>query len=218
METKAANRDHILGVILAGGQGRRMGGRDKAVVLLAGRPLAAHVARRLAPQLPPGRLVLNANGPPEALAELGLPVVGDATANRPGPLAGLVTAMQAAKAMSPAADWVLSVPTDTPFLPDDLLDRLAAEAAAGEAEIVLAASAGGLCQVCGLWSVGLQDSLAAALASGQNKVLDFVERHRWARVEFPPQSIGAATCDPFFNVNTPEDLARATELLDSQQA
>ena len=204
----------ISGVILAGGRGYRLGGTDKALQMLAGRPLVAHVAARLAPQLPAGRLMLNANGSVEQFAQFALPVFADDVAGQPGPLAGILAAIRSTEK---GVAWVFSAPTDTPFLPSDLVARLAADAEIGGVEIVLAASSGGLCQVCGLWSTSLEHDLAAALASGRNKVLAFAERHRWRQVEFPPVDVGAAAVDPFFNINTPEDLAIATGLLNSAQ-
>jgi molybdenum cofactor guanylyltransferase len=173
------------------------------------------VVARLKPQLPPGRLLLSTNAPRGAYDSLGLPIIGDAVPGRPGPLAGVLAAMQYTETFASASEWVLSAPVDTPFLSHDLVSRLCNEAAKGEASIILAASAGGLCQVCGLWQVALAKDIAAALAGGQNKVLAFVEAHRWARVEFPPEPAGNATVDPFFNVNTPADLASAAELLQS---
>lgn len=196
-------------VILAGGRGERLGG-DKPLAKLAGRPLVAHAVDRLRPQLAAGKLALNVNGRPEAYAFLGLPVIPDSVTDQPGPLAGLLAAMQAADSGS---KWILSVPADTPFLPLDLAARLLAAAALGDAEIVLAAADAGICQVCGLWSIELAAGLARSLASGQNKVMAFVQQRRWSRVDFPPVTIGGKAIDPFFNVNTPADLARAEELL-----
>ena len=216
MDQLRAPDGQILGVILAGGLGRRMGGRDKALVPLAGQPLAGHVAERLGPQLPPGRLLLNASDPDGRFARIGPPVIADQGAGRPGPLAGLLAAMRAAQTLRPPASWVLSAPTDTPFLPGDLVARLTAEAKSGNLDIVLAASAAGLCQVCGLWAVDLTKDLADTLANGQNKVLSFVERHRWTKVEFPSVPIGTGFADPFFNINTPGDLDRAMQLLGSE--
>ena len=209
MERNAINPGDVLGVILAGGAGRRMGGVDKALVLLGGRPLAAHVAARLAPQLEAGRLMLNSNGESGQFAGLGLPLLPDGMAARPGPLAGLLAAMRAAEASG--AGWVLSAPVDTPFLPSGLVARLAAASRGGA--ITLAASAGGLCQVCGLWPVELAGPLAESIDSGQNKVMDFVERHPWARVEFPPEVHAGRMIDPFHNLNTPADLALAEDFI-----
>jgi molybdenum cofactor guanylyltransferase len=199
--------DKVVGIILAGGLGRRLGGGGKAQLLLAGRPLLAHVIERMALQLAPGQLRLNANGDPAELAEFGLPIVPDTIAGRPGPLAGVLAGMQT------KAAWVLTVPTDTPFLPLDLLAALIARQAETGAEIVLAASDAGLCQVCGLWSADLAAALAQSLASGQNKVLDFATRHGAVQAHFPLQQIGHATVDPFFNINTPDDLASAERIL-----
>ena len=213
MEQSVIATGSILGVILAGGIGRRMGGVEKAKTVLAGKPLATRVAERLTPQLAPGRLVLNANGPEGHYAALGLPVVRDDIDGRTGPLAGLLAAMRAAPALAPGVDWVLSAPTDTPFLPRDLVARLAAEADATGAGIVLAASAGGLCQVCGLWPVRLASDIVGALARGHNKVLDFVDGQRWSKVMFPLEAASGGTIDPFFNINTPQDLERASQFL-----
>ena len=123
--------------------------------------------------------------------------------------AGLLAAMRAAEAGGAA--WVLSAPVDTPFLPTGLFARLGAASHGGA--ITLAASAGGHCQVCGLWPAGLAGPLAQAIASGQNKVMDFVERHPWTRVEFPPEVNAGRTIDPFHNLNTPGDLALAEDFI-----
>jgi len=209
MERIAISSGDVLGVILAGGAGRRMGGVEKALVLLGGKPLAAHVAGRLAPQLAGGRLMLNSNGEATQFAGLGLPLLPDGMEARPGPLAGLLAAMRAAEGLG--AHWVLSAPVDTPFLPTGLVARLGAAARGGS--IALAASADGLCQVCGLWPAGLAGALAESIASGQNKVLKFVERHPWVRVEFPQESNQGRMIDPFHNINTPSDLALAEDFI-----
>ena len=198
----------ITGVILAGGLGRRMGG-EKAMRMLAGRPLVNHVIDRLAGQLEPGRLMLNINTAAIDLTAYGLSILPDSLDDRPGPLAGLLAAMQAGR----PDGWVLSVPTDTPFLPRDLVSRLRQGLADHAADISLAASANGLCQVCGLWPVRLADDLAKSLASGQNKVLTWATRHKVCRIDFPLEQIGLRHADPFFNINTPEDLAEAERLI-----
>jgi len=201
-----------VGVILAGGLGRRIGGR-KAGRLLAGRSLLAHVLDRLAPQFPPGRLVLNANDMDPEFRQFGLPIVPDTVAGRPGPLAGLLAAMQLAERRHQDIRWVLSAPTDTPFLPCNLLVALTRRQRESNADIVLSDSEAGLAHLCGLWSVGLATPLAHALAIGQNRVLDFVSRPAVASVRFPLQQIGRHTVDPFFNVNTLDDLAAAEHIL-----
>ena len=203
--------DEVIGVVLAGGLGRRLGG-SKAERKLAGRPLLVHVADRLAPQLVRGNLLLNANDA-GAWAALGLPIIADTVDGRPGPLAGVLAAMQASGSR---VRWVISAPTDTPFLPLDLVTRLMDQQHDSGAEIVLAASDAGPCQVCGLWSVTLAADLAHCLAIGQNKVMDFVERYAMSSVHFPRQAVGQSSVDPFFNINTADDLAQAERLLSAE--
>ncbi len=213
MQVLSTNNCAVVGVILAGGLGRRLGGGDKALRLLAGQPLVAHVVARLAPQLAPGRLLLNANGVGPELTSFGLPLLADTRPGRPGPLAGILAAMQAIRSEAGEDGWVLSAPTDTPFLPLDLVARLAEQQSSAAADIVLAGSAAGLCQVCGLWSCRLADALAQSLAIGQNKVLAFASAHKMSQVTFPPQPVGGEKVDPFFNINTADDLAAAERLL-----
>jgi len=191
--------DRLLGVILAGGAGRRIGG-GKPFVPLAGRPLIAHVMDRLAPQCT--RLAVNANGPAEPYATLGLPVIADGDEPGLGPLSGILAAIDWAAAQG--ADRVLTAPVDTPFLPHDLALRLAG----ANAPIALAATADGVHGTCGLWRVDLRDRLAAALASGLRKVTAFTEAHGALPVVFPD-----TRPPPFFNVNSPEDLEAAEDLL-----
>jgi molybdopterin-guanine dinucleotide biosynthesis protein A len=185
-------------VILAGGQGRRMGGA-KAFVPLAGRPLIAHVIDRIAPQC--RVLAVNSNAGAEDFAAQGidLPLVPDAVDLRGmGPLAGIWAAMT--WAVAGGFDKVLTVPVDTPFLPVDLAARLSG----ADAPLALAQTEDGLHGTCGLWPVALRDPLRAALEQGQRKVTDFTAQHGAVGVRFddtqPP---------PFFNVNRPEDLTRA---------
>ena len=203
--------DNVLGVVLAGGQGRRLGG-DKALRLLAGRPLITHVIARLRPQLDEGWLSVSCGGDEPDLAKLGLPLIRDTLPGLPGPLAGILAAMLELRRRAKADGWVLSVPTDTPFLPPDLLTRCQQRLGESGAEILLAESAGGLCQVCGLWSSRLAGDLAQSLEAGQNKVLGWAARHRVEQVMFPLQPLGDAEVDPFFNVNTPQDLQLVEKL------
>ncbi len=200
MEREAAN---VLGVILAGGLSRRMGGGDKALATLAGRPVLAHVIDRLAPQV--GRLAINANGDAGRWAAFGLPVIGDTMEGRPGPLAGLLAAMEWASVNMPYAEWVASAPCDSPFLPRDLVRRLRGAARAGQAAI--AASAGRRHPVAGLFHMDLRPALAGFLADGGRRAGEWSEWIGARVVEF-----GAAPVDPFFNVNTPEELAAAEGL------
>ncbi|MXY38340.1 MAG: molybdenum cofactor guanylyltransferase MobA [Rhodospirillaceae bacterium] len=196
-----------VGVLLAGGRARRMGGGDKCLRRLAGRPLLAHAIERIAPQV--GRLVLNANGDPGRFAAFGLPVAADILPGQPGPLAGVLTGMAWAAANAPDAGWILTAATDAPFLPPDLAERLRAAIRRDGADMACAASAGRHHPVIGLWPVGLRDDLEAALRDeGITKVDRWTARYRLAVAEFD-----AGPPDPFFNANRPEDLETAERLL-----
>ncbi|WP_119422620.1 molybdenum cofactor guanylyltransferase MobA [Desertibaculum subflavum] len=199
----------IPAVILAGGEGRRLGGVDKAFVPLGGRALIEQVVARLAHQV--AAIAISANGDPERFARLGLPVLPDPVAGRPGerrgPLAGLLAGLDWAAADWPEARRLLTVPVDCPFLPTDLAARLAAAGGAGE--VVLAASGGRRHPVAALWPVGLAASLRTGLGDGSlRKVEAFALAQPHKAVEW-----STAPFDPFLNINTAEDLAAATALL-----
>ena len=187
----------IAGVILAGGRASRMGGGDKGLLLLGGRPILARVVERLAPQVEP--LALNANGDPARFAAWGLPVVGDSVAGHPGPLAGVLAGMDWAAAAG--AETVVTAAADTPFFPVDLVARLRV---AGPFAMAATPGEDGPERhpTFGLWPVGLRDDLRAALGAGLRKVVAWSDPHGCATVVFPE-------AEAFFNVNTPEDLARA---------
>jgi molybdopterin-guanine dinucleotide biosynthesis protein A len=197
----------IVGVILAGGLSRRMDGREKSLVDLAGRPLAVHVAERLSPQV--DQLVLNANGDRARFGDLGLLVIADTIPGNRGPLAGIAAAIEWARVNHPGASHVLSMPADTPFFPENLRARLEAALPSDQA-IAIARSHGRLHGACGLWPVAAENRILGALAEGRNKVMDLVEASDWVAVDFETQGAGAH--DPFFNINTPEDLQRAQTL------
>jgi len=189
-------------VILAGGLARRMGGGDKCLLPLGGRPILAHVIARLRPQV--AALALNAGGDATRFARFQLPVVADDVADFAGPLAGILAAMDWAAADLPSATAVLTVPADTPFLPRDLAARLDAAGAPA-----LARSGGRIHPVVGLWPLSLREDLRQALRKdGIRKVEAWTARLGAALVDFD-----AASIDPFFNINTPEDLERAAALL-----
>jgi molybdopterin-guanine dinucleotide biosynthesis protein A len=189
-------------MILAGGLSRRMGGGDKCLLALGDRPLLEHVIDRLRPQA--GALALNANGDATRFARFGLSVVADDAADFAGPLAGILAAMDWAREAQPSASAVLTVPADTPFLPRDLAARLKAARAPA-----LARSGGRIHPVVGLWPVDLREDLRTALrAEGVRKVEDWTVRLSPTIVDFAIETI-----DPFFNVNTPDDLVRAAALL-----
>jgi molybdopterin-guanine dinucleotide biosynthesis protein A len=197
----------VVGLLLAGGLSRRMGGGDKTLRLLAGRPVLAHVIERIRPQV--RRLCLNANGDPARFAEFGLPVVADSIEGFAGPLAGVLTGLEWAAANAPDCPWVATVPTDAPFLPRDLVFRLLAPCLRGDADMACAASAGQAHPVVGLWPVSTRPALRRALIEeGIRKVDLWTARYRLAPVEFSAEPV-----DPFFNANRPEDLIEAERLV-----
>ncbi len=196
-----------LGVILAGGLARRMGGGDKGLFLVGGTPILARVIERLGPQC--AGLVLNANGDPARFAAFGLPVVADSIPDFAGPLAGVLAGLDWAAANRPEIAWVLTAAADTPFLPDDLVQRLHAARLAAGAALACAATAGQNHNVDALWPVSLREPLRAALVEeGLRRVDRFTARYRLATAEWPTEPV-----DPFFNANTPEDLAEAERLI-----
>jgi molybdopterin-guanine dinucleotide biosynthesis protein A len=197
-----------LGVVLAGGLARRMGGGDKPLRILAGQPLLAHVVARLRPQV--SALLLNANGDPARFASFGLPVVADGVADYPGPLAGVLAALDWAAARQSGLDWVVSVPGDSPFVPADLVARLHQARQATGVPMSCARSGGWSHPPVGLWPVALRAELRAALLAGERKIDRWTARFGCAAAEWPD-----APWDPFFNANTPEELADAEALLRS---
>jgi len=200
---------NIVGLLLAGGQSRRMGGGDKALRLLAGQTLLDRVIDRMRPQV--AALVLNANGDPARFARFGLPVVADSVADFAGPLAGVLAGLDWTAANRPDCTLVVSIATDAPFLPADLVARLIKGMNAQGAALACAASGGQPHPVIGLWPVRLRDELRHALiAEGIRKVDVWTARYPLATVAFPDEIGGV---DPFFNANRPEDLDRAAALL-----
>lgn len=192
----------MLGVILAGGRSTRLGGGDKALMALAGRPLLAHVIERLAPQV--DALVLNANGDAHRFAAFGLTVVPDPVPGFAGPLAGILAGLKEARATGRPA--IVTATADAPFLPGDLVERLTR--AGGPA---VARSGGRLHPVFGVFPTALADGLAHFLMSQPSRrVTDWVSLNAFATVDF---AIPPGGPDPFFNVNTPEDLAAAHSAL-----
>lgn len=184
-------------VILAGGQSSRMGGGDKGLLPLGSGTVLGAVLDRIAPQV--SALAINANGDPARFLTFGLPVLPDSLPGFPGPLAGILAAVD--WALGQNAERVVTVPSDTPFVPRDLVAGLMA---AQTASVVIAATEARIHPTCGLWSVDLRDDLAATLSRGELKVRDFTNRHQAVVVAFDP-----GPPDPFFNINTPADLAQA---------
>ncbi len=207
--------DSVAGVLMAGGQSRRMGGGDKCLRPLAGKPLLSHAIDRVRPQV--GPLVLNANGDPARFAAFGLPVVADVVGDFAGPLAGVLTglewAAEQASAQGPGCAWLASFATDAPFLPEDLVARLLAAVEAEGADMACAASQGRDHPVFGLWPLRLRHELRHAMvAEGIRKVDLWTARFKLVRVDFPLVETPAGPLDPFFNANRPEDLAEAERL------
>ena len=195
-------------IILAGGRSTRMGGGDKGLREVGGQRLIDRVIARIAPQC--GVIALNANGDPIRFADLGLPVLPDSLPDHPGPLAGVLAGMDWAASLG--ADSVISVAADTPFFPRDLVERL--QAAAGPSGLALAASpdeTGKLWHhpTFGLWPVALRDDLREALKGGLRKVVLWTDKHGAGTASF-----ASSPFDPFFNINTPEDIEAAEELVE----
>jgi molybdopterin-guanine dinucleotide biosynthesis protein A len=186
-------------------------GGDKGLLDIGTKPMLSHVIDRLRPQV--GALAINANGDPARFAEFGLPVVPDTISGFVGPLAGVLAGMLWARANAASARWVASVSADAPFLPLDLVARLRATVETRGNAIAIAQSGGELHPVIGLWPVALAEDLDAALRSGLRKVLAWTDRHGTVPVPFDMIRAGDATIDPFFNANTPEELAEARRLM-----
>jgi molybdopterin-guanine dinucleotide biosynthesis protein A len=195
-----------LGVLLAGGLARRMGGGDKPMRQIGSRPILDRVIDRLAAQC--RGLVLNANGDPARFASFGLPVIPDTVANFPGPLAGILAALDWAASNRPDVEWVLSAATDCPFLPRDLVARLHLARSSQGTQLAVAASGGRTHPVVGLWSVALRGELRHALVVEDIRKIDrWTARYKCATVDWP-----IAPIDPFFNANTVDDIAEAERL------
>lgn len=198
-------------VILAGGRATRMGGGDKPLKEIGGRTILTYVIERIGQgDAGPGNvglpIVLNANADPTRFAAFSLPVVADATGDFPGPLAGILAGLDWAAANTEARD-VLSVPGDCPFIPRDLAARLDGARKAGNLPLACAGSGGWTHPVIGLWPVSIRNELRAALAAGERKIDRFTARFGCATAEWPVDGY-----DPFFNVNTPDELIEAERL------
>lgn len=201
------DRPSTLGVLLAGGLARRMGGGDKPMKTIGGSTILERVIARLAPQC--DGLILNANGDPARFAAYGLPVVADTVEGFAGPLAGVLTALDWAAVHRPDVEWVLSAATDCPFLPRDLVVRLQHARAEEGAQLAVAASGDQTHPVIGLWNVALRGELHHALVVEDIRKIDrWTARYKLATVTWPTEPL-----DPFFNANTVEDIAEAERLV-----
>lgn len=198
---------NICGLLLAGGQSRRMGGGDKCLMELGGQTLLRRLIATAAPQV--GPLVLNTNSDPALFRDYGLPVAPDVVDGYAGPLAGVLTGLEWAAANAPHCDWVASFASDAPFAPTDLVSRMRTAIERENSDMACASSAGRDHPVFALWPVRLAAELRAAVVTeGVRKVDTWTARYTLARAEF-----GTAGGDPFFNINRPEDLAAAEVLL-----
>ena len=194
------------GVLLAGGLARRMGGGDKPMRQIAGRTILDRVIARLEPQCE--ELILNANGDPARFATFGLPVIADTVENFPGPLAGILAALDWVAINRPDVEFMLSAAADCPFLPRDLVARLHRARAEQNAQLAVAASGGQSHPVIGLWCVALREDLRHALVVEDVRKID-----RWtARYRLATETWPAEPFDPFFNANTMDDIAEAERL------
>jgi molybdenum cofactor guanylyltransferase len=195
-----------LGLVLAGGLARRMGGGDKARIKIAGKTILERVLACVGPQCT--GIIMNANGDPSRFADTGLPVVADSVPDFAGPLAGILAGLDWAAANTPEREWLLSVPGDCPFLPNDLAERLHRVRRDAGTPLACARSGEWRHPVVGLWPVALRQDLRHALVDeGLHKIEIWTAKHGVAIADWPAEPI-----DPFFNVNTPEDAARAEAL------
>jgi molybdopterin-guanine dinucleotide biosynthesis protein A len=195
-----------LGLVLAGGLARRMGGGDKARIEIAGVSILDRILATLSAQCP--RMVINANGDPARFEDTSLPVIPDNVEGHPGPLAGVLAGLDWLVAEKLGIEWMVSVPGDCPFLPDDLVERL--HAARREAGVPLACAHSGEWRhpVVALWPVALREDLRKALVEDDMRKIEvWTARHGVAIAHWPAEPV-----DPFVNVNTPEDVARAERI------
>src|SRR5882672_1901866 len=200
-----------LGLILAGGLARRMGGGDKARIRIGGVTILGRVIACLAPQC--SAIIINANGDLGRFADTGLPVVPDSVPDFAGPLAGVLAGLDWAAAHAPDVADLVSVPRDCPFLPVDLVERLETARKAAKQPLACARSGDWRHPVVGLWPVRLRDDLRKALIDeGLHKIEAWTARHGIAIAEWPD-----APVDPFFNINTPEDVAAAERIAAEQR-
>lgn len=201
----------VIGVILAGGLSNRMGGGDKTLRLLNKKPMLKHVIDRLTPQV--RSLLISANGDAQRFAQFDLPVLPDTIRDNLGPLAGILTGMEWIAQHQPSTKWMLSVSADTPFLPTTLVAQLMKAAIKEQTSLAVAYSRGFSHPVVALWSTSLASDLRHTLTAEHNyKVDSFTQRYPLSRVDFDNTPV-----DPFFNINTPDDLIEAQTLIAKHQ-
>ena len=200
----------IVGILLAGGLSRRMGGGDKNLLQLGGKSILRHVIERIAPQV--DTLILNANGDAGRFAEYGLPVVGDVIDGYAGPLAGILTGLEWASVNAPSCEWVATFATDAPFVPKNLVAELLNSIEANGADMACAMSKDRTHPPFAIWPIRLKDALRAAMIDeGMRKIDLWTSRYKIDHVPFGGEGI-----DPFFNINKPDNLDEAKQLLASK--
>ena len=200
--------NEVAGLILAGGLSRRMGGGDKTMIEVGGQSLLTRVIARLSPQV--GPILLNANGDPARFAGLGLPVVPDVVEGYAGPLVGVLTGLEWLRDHQPGVAWMVSVAADTPLFPPDLVERMTRAVAEERADLAIAYTGSRSHPVFALWPLRLAGDLRRAVVDeGMRKIEAWTDRYKVAKVDWP-----TIPTDPFFNVNTPEDVVRLGMILD----
>ena len=202
--------DGVVGVLLAGGRSSRMGGGDKCLRMLGGRTILARIIDRLKPQV--SDIVINANGDASRFATFGVPVVADSIVGYAGPLAGVHAGLEWVKVNCPGVGHVVTMATDTPFFPTDLVRQLL-QASDDSSALRIAKSEAGTHYVIGLWPVTFAAALEVSIKLGERKVGAWTKEHGAIEVFFPPVDVAGQSVDPFFNINAPEDLAAAEALL-----
>jgi molybdopterin-guanine dinucleotide biosynthesis protein A len=210
-ETGEHAKAPVTGVVLAGGRSRRMGGGDKGLLELAGKPMLRHVIDRLTPQV--STTVINANGDPQRFAAFSLPVVADTVEGFVGPLAGVLAGMRWSRGNVRDARWIVTAPGDAPLLPLDLVERMMEAVAGREDSIALAQSGGEMHPVVGLWPIALMQDLEEQLKTGVRKVQQWADRHGAVAVPFPCARFCGLSIDPFYNANTPQELGELRAML-----
>jgi molybdopterin-guanine dinucleotide biosynthesis protein A len=197
---------NILGVLLAGGKSRRMGGGDKCLLKLGEKTILQHAIERATPQV--SDLLLNVNGDIHRFDKYNLPVASDQAENFAGPLAGVLTGLEWGMEHRPKCEWLVTFPTDTPFFPMDLASKLYAAVTNDGVQLACAASGDRHHPVFGIWPVSLYGQLKkAVIEDGVRKIDDWTSRYNLKVVKFKFKEV-----DPFFNINRPEDLKWAEKL------
>jgi len=201
----------VAGIVIAGGRSTRMGGGDKCLMPLDGKPVLAHIIERLESQVT--AIAINANGDPSRFRSFGVPVIPNAVAEHAGPLAGILAGLEWARTIVPEIDYIVTVTSDMPFLPDNLAARFLDALKDTERNACVARSVGGVRRLIGMWPTTMAASLEEALCNGVRKAGTWLDQQEPGEVYFPLVRVKGRPVDPFFNINRPEDLAAAEVLV-----